>query len=118
MYGYNTYNKLIGTVIIRTFVGIKLKIMKTLEARFDTRLPKKQKEFFERAAVLGGFRTLTEFVIYSVQDKAKQIVDEHNRILSSEKDKEVFFDALLGESQPNEALATAAKKYNDALSNQ
>ncbi|WP_370087798.1 DUF1778 domain-containing protein [Ekhidna sp.] len=91
--------------------------MKTLEARFDTRLPKQQKEFFERAAVLGGYRTLTEFVIYSVQDKAKKIIEEHNRILSSEKDKEIFFNALLGESKPNEALATAAKKYNEELGN-
>ncbi|REE01538.1 type II toxin-antitoxin system TacA family antitoxin [Marinoscillum furvescens] len=91
--------------------------MKTSEARFDTRLSKKQKEFFERAAVLGGYRTLTEFVIYSVQDKAKQIIDEHERIVSSDKDKEVFFDALLGESEPNEALMSAAKKYKEELSN-
>ncbi len=90
-------------------------MMKTSEARFDTRLTKQQKEFFERAAVLGGYRTLTEFVINSVQDKAKAIIDEHNRIVSSEKDKEIFFNALLSESEPNEALATAAKKYNDAL---
>lgn len=91
--------------------------MKTTEARFDTRLPKQQKEFFERAAVLGGYRTLTEFVISSVQDKAKEIIDEHNRILVSEKDKEIFFNALLGDSEPNEALAAAAIKYNDALGN-
>lgn len=91
--------------------------MKTLEARFDTRLPKHQKEFFERAAVLGGYRTLTEFVIYSVQDKAKAIIDEHNKILASEKDREIFFNALLGESEPNEALTTAAKKYNNAVGN-
>lgn len=117
MYGQNTYNYLNGTVNIRTFVKYKFKIMKTLEARFDTRLPKQQKELFERAAMLGGYRTLTEFVIYSVQDKAKQIIDEHSRILSSEKDKEVFFNAILGESEPNRALTTAAKKYNDALSN-
>ena len=91
--------------------------MKNSEARFDTRLPKHQKEFFERAAVLGGYRTLTEFVIYSVQDKAKQIIEEHDRILSSEKDKEIFFNALLGESEPNQTLETAAKKYIEALSN-
>ena len=50
--------------------------MRTIEkARFDTRLPKEQKDFFEFAANLGGFRTLTEFVIVSVQEKAKEIVD-------------------------------------------
>ena len=89
--------------------------MKTSEARFDTRLPKQQKEFFERAAVLGGYRSLTEFVIHSVQDKARQIIEEHDKVLTSEKDKEIFFNALLSESEPNEALETAAKKYRDAL---
>ncbi|MEM6641759.1 MAG: DUF1778 domain-containing protein [Bacteroidota bacterium] len=89
--------------------------MKTAQARFDTRLPKRQKELFERAAALGGYRTLTDFVLHSVQDKAKQIIDEHNRILSSEKDKEIFFDALLRESKPNEVLTTAAKRYTDLL---
>ncbi len=38
--------------------------MKTIEkARFDTRLPKEQKEYFEYAANLGGFRNLTEFIV-------------------------------------------------------
>jgi len=89
--------------------------MKASEARFDTRLPKQQKEFFEKAAALGGYRTLTEFVIYSVQEKAKQIIDEHDRILASEKDKKVFFEALMGDSQPNPALESAAEKYRESL---
>lgn len=89
--------------------------MKTPEARFDTRLPKKQKEFFERAAILGGYRTLTEFVIHSVQDRAKQIMKEHDSILASEKDKEIFFNALLGEPGPNKALKSAAEKYKETL---
>ena len=42
--------------------------MKTLEkSRLDTRLSKEQKEFFEYAANIGGFKTLTEFIINSVQ---------------------------------------------------
>lgn len=89
--------------------------MKTMEARFDTRLPKEQKEFFEKAAVIGGFRTLTEFVIFSVQDKAKQIFQEHNRILASKRDQEIFFNALLNPSEPNEALKKAAKRYKKVV---
>ena len=89
--------------------------MKTLEARFDTRLPKHQKEFFEKAAALGGYRTLTEFVIFSVQDKAREIIEEHNRILASENDREIFFDALLKEAKPNKALKSAAESYKEAL---
>jgi uncharacterized protein (DUF1778 family) len=40
------------------------------KARFDTRLPKEQKTFFERAARLGGFRSLTDFIVLTVQKKS------------------------------------------------
>ena len=86
--------------------------MKTIEkARFDTRLPKEQKDFFEFAATLGGFRTLTEFVIVSVQEKAKISVEEHNKIISSKRDSEIFFKELINPSKPNEALKNAAARY-------
>src|SRR5690606_38510950 len=39
-------------------------------ARFDARLSKEQKQFFEKAAYLGGYRSLTDFVILTVQEKA------------------------------------------------
>jgi len=80
-------------------------------ARFDTRLSKEQKDFFEYAASLGGFRTLTEFVIFSVQERAKKIVKEHNTLLASKRDKEIFFDALMSSSKPNSNLKEAAKRY-------
>ena len=43
-------------------------------SRFDARLPKEQKEFFERAANLGGYRSLTDFIMLTVQEKAKEII--------------------------------------------
>jgi len=81
-------------------------------ARFDTRLPKEQKEFFEYAANLGGYRTLTEFVIVSVQSKADEIIEKHRSIVSSKRDQEIFFDAIMTPPTPSEKLASAAKKYN------
>ncbi len=85
------------------------------KARFDTRLPKEQKDFFEYAASLGGFRTLTDFVISSVQEKAKKIVEEHDSILASKRDQEIFFNAITGTQNPNESLKSAARKYNDSI---
>ena len=41
---------------------------------------KEQKQFIERAAYLGGFRNLTDFVILTVQDKAKEIIKEKEQI--------------------------------------
>jgi len=90
--------------------------METTErARFDTRLPKEQKEFFEYAASLGGYRTLTEFVISSAQKQAKKIVEDHNKILASKRDQEIFFSALLNPAAPNENLKNAMTKYNKTL---
>jgi len=86
--------------------------METSIARFDTRLPKEQKEFFEYAANLGGYRTLTEFVIMSVQSKAAEIVEKHRSIISSKRDQEVFFEAIMNPPAPGKRLSNAARKYN------
>jgi uncharacterized protein (DUF1778 family) len=81
------------------------------KARFDAKIPKVQKELFEYAASLGGFRTLTDFIINAVQEKANTIIREHNTILASEKDQELFFDALMNPQGPNEKLRDAAERY-------
>lgn len=82
-------------------------------ARFDTRLPKEQKIFFEKAARLGGYRSLTDFVVMAAQEKAKQIITEKERIIASQQDSEVFFNALMNPSAPNEELSKAAKAFKD-----
>jgi len=84
-------------------------------ARFDTRIPLKQKELFEYAASLGGFRTLTEFIIYATKLQADEIVEKHNAILASEKDKEVFFNALINPPAPNNSLKKAFKQHKEAI---
>jgi uncharacterized protein (DUF1778 family) len=87
------------------------KDLKLKNARFDTRLPKDQKVFFERAAMLGGYRNLTDFVIVTLQEKAKEIISDHDRIIASKKDSELFFDAIMNPQTPNNQLSEAAKEY-------
>jgi uncharacterized protein (DUF1778 family) len=90
--------------------------MKTIEkARFDTRLPKEQKEYFEYAANLGGFRNLTEFIVFSANQQASKIVENHNTVLASKKDQAVFFDAIMNPQKPNTTLKKAALRYNEAI---
>lgn len=86
-------------------------------ARFNARLTKEQKEFFEKAAELGGYRSLTDFVILTVQEKAKEIVHEKEQIIASERDSQVFFDAIINPNKPSKALKSALKGYNSFLSN-
>jgi uncharacterized protein (DUF1778 family) len=81
------------------------------QTRFDARLPKEQKEFFEKAAYLGGYRNLTEFVILAVQEKAKEIIKDKEQMIASERDSKVFFDAITNPAKPSKTLKKAAEDY-------
>lgn len=88
------------------------KTVKPEKARFDARLTQEQKQFFERAAVIGGYRSLSDFVISIVEEKAQQIISKADNIIASQKDAEIFFDAILNPVPPNNALKSAAEDYN------
>ena len=91
--------------------------MKTTEsARLELRLTKQKKAFFEQIASLGGFKSLSDFIIHSADQQASKISEERKKILASEKDRKLFFDALMAPPKPNPALKKAFKRYNDARS--
>jgi len=83
----------------------------TGKTRFDARLSVREKELFEKAADLGGFRSLTDFIIRAAKKRAEEIIQETEQILASKRDSEIFFNALLNPEPPNEALINAAKRY-------
>jgi uncharacterized protein (DUF1778 family) len=83
--------------------------------RFDTRLKIEQKRFFEKAAQLGGYHNLTEFIISTAMEKAKAIIAENERIIASERDSEIFCNAIMQQIEPNNALMAAAKEYKKQL---
>jgi uncharacterized protein (DUF1778 family) len=82
------------------------------QTRFDARLPKEQKQFFEKAAYLGGYRNLTEFVILAAQEKAKEIIKAKEQIIASERDSQLFFDAITKPKKPSKTLKKAVDDYN------
>lgn len=90
--------------------------IKQEKARFDTRLTKEQKVFFERAARVGGYRSLTDFVVLAAQEKAKEIITEKEQIIASEKDSELFFEAIMNPPKVNTNLFNAATEYKNKLS--
>jgi len=91
---------------------METKTINSKKARIDTRLLEEQKLLFERASVIGGYRNLSDFIIMSAQDKAKEIIRERELILASERDGKIFFNALMKDTSPNEALVTAVADYN------
>jgi uncharacterized protein (DUF1778 family) len=86
-------------------------------SRFDARLPKAQKELFEKAAYLGGYRNLTDFIVYTVQEKANEIIKANEQIQISERDSQIFFDALMQPKQPSKNLKNALADYKSFLTN-
>lgn len=85
------------------------------KSRFDTRLPKQQKELFERAAQLGGYNSLSDFIINSAQKQAEKIFREHEEVLASQRDREIFFQALMNPKEPNNKLQQASLAYKQQL---
>jgi uncharacterized protein (DUF1778 family) len=91
---------------------LKVKEHKT---RFDARIPESQKELFERAAGLAGYRTLTDFLISSAQEKANSIIEQHRTIIASIEDRNIFFESITNPPKPNEKLKNAFKNYQRSL---
>lgn len=85
-------------------------VIMSQNARFDARLSLTQKELLEKAAHLGGYRSLSDFVIKVAEQKALEIIALDQQITLSQKDAELFYTALLEDQVPNAYLQTAAEE--------
>jgi len=83
-------------------------------ARLEARVNSEVKALWQKAADLEG-RTLTDFVIASVQAAACRVIEQHQTLKLSIEDSEAFVDALLNPPQPNEALKAAASRYKQVM---
>ena len=82
--------------------------------RLEAPVSKAQKSFFLRAASLQG-RSLTDFLITSVQEAAERALRAHDVLTLSERDRKDFVAALLQPAAPGKALRQAAKRYKDRV---
>lgn len=81
--------------------------------RLEARVTAEQKSLIERAAALQG-RTLTDFVLTSVQDAARRAIEEHQQIELSVRDSEAFVDALLNPKPVDDRLRDTVRRYRQA----
>jgi uncharacterized protein (DUF1778 family) len=86
---------------------------RTKAERLEARVTAEQKRLIERAAALQG-RTLTDFVLTSVQDAARRAIEEHQRLELSVRDSEAFVDALLNPKPVNDRLRDTVRRYREA----
>ncbi|MGO8954523.1 MAG: DUF1778 domain-containing protein [Rhodomicrobium sp.] len=85
---------------------------RTRSQRLEARVTVEQKMLIERAAALQG-RTVTDFVLSSVQDAARRAIEDHQQLELSVKDSEAFVDALLNPKPVNERLRETVRRYRE-----
>lgn len=84
-------------------------------ARLEARINSEMKALLQQAADLEG-RTLTDFVVASVQAEAYRVIERHQMLKLSLEDSEAFADALLNPPQPNAAIKSAVLRYKQNMS--
>ncbi len=80
--------------------------------RLEARITAEQKSLIERAASLQG-RTVTDFVLTSVQDAARRAIEEHRQLELSVRDSEAFVDALLNPAPVGDRLRETMRRYRE-----
>lgn len=88
-----------------------MKIQIKKDDRIEFRVAPEEKRMFRRAQKLSGDKTFSGFITRIVRTRSIAIIKEKERILASERDKEIFFKSIFTDSNPNQTLSEAAKKF-------
>jgi uncharacterized protein (DUF1778 family) len=86
---------------------------RTRSERLEARVTAEQKILIEHAAALQG-RTVTDFVLTSVQDAARRAIEDHQRLDLSVRDSQAFVEALLNPQPVNDRLRDTVRRYREA----
>jgi len=79
--------------------------------RLEARVTADQKQRLIQAAQLSGL-SLTDFIVSAADDRAREVIREHEHMTLSAADACAFVDALLTDSAPSDRLRAAADKHN------
>jgi len=86
--------------------------MATKSARLEARITPEQKDLIERAAAYRG-NTVSDFVVNTLQDAAKAVIQEQEVLRLSGSQSRAFVGALLNPPEPKKALQQAAEQYRE-----
>ena len=79
-------------------------------ARIETRVSAEQKELIEQAAAYLG-RTVSEVVLSHVEQAAKAVIDEYERVKLDRQQSQALVESLLSPEAPNKSLRAAAREH-------
>ena len=85
------------------------------DERVEIRISSHDKRIFQEAQKLSGDKSFSSFIVRVVKKQAEEIVAKNNRSILSERDREIFFDAIFGDSKPNSDLIEAANRYKSQM---
>lgn len=82
--------------------------------RLEARVTADQKALIEHAAALEG-RSITDFVLTSVQEAAKRAIAEHEVVKLSVRDSKAFVEALLNPREPSAEMRARVNRYRTVI---
>lgn len=88
---------------------------KSAVERLEARVPVRIKSLIDRAAALEG-RTLTDYVIATLEKDAARVVKEHDILHLSVADSKAFAAAMIKPPSANSKLRQAMAKHSKSVS--
>ncbi len=83
--------------------------------RLEARVTPEQKALLQHAAALEG-RSLTDFILSSIQTAAQAAIEKHERLTLTARDSAAFVEALLHPTAPNARLRAAVERHRALIS--
>ena len=84
------------------------------EDRLDFRLSSESKALIEKAAAYSG-ESLTGFAVSTLVSEARRIVQEHETVTLSARDRDRFLELLDDPPAPTDALRRATQRHRDLI---
>ena len=84
-------------------------------ARLEARISPEIKSLLQKAAALEG-KTLTDFVVNSVQAEARRVIEQHQTLTLSLQDSEALAEALSNPAIANQSLQSAFTNHQQRFS--
>ena len=83
-----------------------------MDVSIDLRVTQEQKEILERAAALRGV-SVSAYTLFHVLPAAKQEVDSHERLVLSDRDRDLFMSVIENPPELKGKLKSAIKQYQE-----
>lgn len=86
-----------------------------VQDRLEVRMDRNHKSLVEQAAEFLG-QTLSAFTVSTLVEKAREVVQQHQGIQLTDRDRDRFLTMLDHPPRPNAALKKAAKRHSESVS--